>query len=282
MTSLVEQRVAELGLSQSIVPFVLKELHSMQESKAVGSAKGKLDPSKQAAIQTAQRGTRFVSSVRAHARQARKQLDAVVSSFEKSVISEIKRYHSKKIEYPKLKTRTTLMLKGASEQAFQLGVKSAGIVTPTGSLYKLTSHEKKWLDSYLKEEVGHWNKFLDAVRKGQSDRKTLQRVKRYAEAIRSVFESGRVLSVGPDVIIHWVLESGNPCPDCKTLHRYSPYTADSLPTTPKAGQTRCLSNCYCTLRIVKSSPKEVDRVRKRVKKASWIIKKINQARKKRQ
>ena len=278
--SQVRTRVAELGLDEIITPFVLEELRSIQESKAVSTVKGRPDSGKRRDIRTAQSGTRFVSSLRSHARHARKSLDNVISEFEKRIIALVKSYKSGDITFTRLTRAADIVLKESSEKAFQLGTKSAGIVKPNGSAYDLTTQEKSWLASYLKEELKFFNSMLKDVSTGQSDRKTAARIKSYATAIKSVFESGRVLSVGPDVIIEWVLESDNPCPDCKILHRYSPYTVDTLPATPKAGKTRCLANCYCSLKITKTTKSEVAKVKKKSKKATWVLSKIRQAQRK--
>lgn len=288
LESQVEDRVKQLGFDESIIPLVLKELQlqeaeSLKEAKAVGTAKGKPDAEKQIQIATAQTSKRFVSSLRGHSRAAKKTLDRKINALEKHLHSLYRKYKNKDITFRRFSSGSRVALKGMAELAFQLGTKSAGIVSPTGALRPLTDHERKWLDSYLKEELRYFNRFLDAVKASQSDKRSLTRLSHYSQAVRSVFESGRVLSVGTDVIIHWVLESKNPCPDCRLLHRHSPYTSDTLPTVPKGGQTRCRNFCYCSLRIVKSTPEQVQKLRKRKKSARWYLEKLkqNQKRKRR-
>ena len=68
----------------------------------------------------------------------------------------------------------------------------------------------------------------------------------------------------------------NPCPDCVYLAKNSPYTSETLPTTPKTGVTRCRSWCYCTLRVQKVSKRRYNAVRKRNKSAKWHLRKIKQ------
>jgi hypothetical protein len=41
--------------------------------------------------------------------------------------------------------------------------------------------------------------------------------------------------------------SAEHCPDCPPLAAGSPYKWDKLPTVPRAGSTRCRSNCLCFL-----------------------------------
>jgi len=133
--------------------------------------------------------------------------------------------------------------------------------------------EMKWITSYFREEFGYFKKFIQQA-KGLTDKQLKYRVGLYSSAMRSVYESARVLSVGPNVLITWVLQSDNPCPDCQLLARYNPYTPDTLPTTPKGGATRCRGNCYCTLRIEQATSAKVREVRKKHEKAGTILRKI--------
>lgn len=51
-------------------------------------------------------------------------------------------------------------------------------------------------------------------------------------------------------LLEWVVTSGRPCSDCPELERGSPYGPDNpLPTFPGAGDTECLTNCLCLLRV---------------------------------
>lgn len=253
---------------------------TIQEAKAIGTASGKQDKAKQKHIVATQQKGRFVSSLRTHARTASRHLDTEVSSLQKHLTLLVKNYDNDSLTANSFKSRARIAIKQSTETAFILGVKSAGVVSPSGSPYPITKYERKYLDSYLKEELKYLDKFLNDVISKKSPGRIASRISLYANAIRSAYESGRVLSVGPEVIIHWDLESGNPCPDCRFLHKYSPYVPETLPTTPKGGLTRCLGYCYCTLRIVKSSRKSVDAVRKKSKSAAWIIKKIKESRRK--
>ena len=266
LEDLVRERVGELGLNDSITPHVLEELKRIHEAKALGTKRTKPDVSKLSQVLGVQGTPRFASSLRAHARQAGKQIDKNVEGLfdhfwklylqykPKAKLPEPPKgpddtFPKKKpkpvvkggITLSKFKNLSRIALKAQTEEAFKLGVKSAGMVGPTGGLRALTPDEKKWLNSYLREELKHFEKFISSVAKGQSDKRTKQRLKMYATTIKSAYQSGRILSVGTDVEIHWVLESVSPCPDCKLLHRYSPFTVDTLPTVPKGGQTRCFT-----------------------------------------
>lgn len=277
----VRERVAELGLNQSITPYVFKELKRLHEAKALGTKRGKPDATKQAQVSGVQGAPRFASSLRGHAKAAGKLVGKNSEALFNHLWKNYQRFVDEDITLTRFKNLSRIALKAQTEEAFKLGVKSAGIVGPTGGLKSLTADEKKWLGSYLREELKHFEKFIDSIAKGQSDKRTKQRLMMYASTIKSAYESGRILSVGENVEIHWILESANPCPDCRLLHKFSPFTSDTLPTVPKGGQTRCLSHCYCSLRVDKISPEKLAKLRKKKKSANWHLKRLKANRKRR-
>lgn len=249
---------------------------SLEESKAIPADvdAGKGSGAKRADIKTAQTATRFKSAQRSHARQAGKLVDREIKELTNHLINQIEQFRQGELSFNRLERRTSIAFKATLERIFKLGMKSVGLVRPTGSLYALTAAEQKWLKSYLDEELGYFRKFLQQIRRGRTSKEIERRTNAYAEAMRSIFEAGRVLSVGPNVLIYWVLESRDPCPDCRLIAKHNPYTPDTLPTTPKGGQTRCRANCYCTLRITTAPPKEVARIRKLRKSKEWLLRRI--------
>lgn len=271
--------LANLPADRVTTWLVLEELQRIEEGKAVGTVKGKIDSKKHKHVKARQTQPRFVSSLRAHARAASQALDRLVAGLEGALSGLIAKYKAGSLSFKSMDTRTKLLLKTTTEQAFQLGVKAAGLVGAAGGLYPLTPREREWLDSYLREELKYWSNFLNDM-KTASSKQIATRVHNYCMTVKSAYESGRVLSVGTSVIIHWELESDNPCEDCQFLSRHSPYTVDTLPTTPKGGQTRCYSYCYCSLRIVKSSPQAVAAIKRKNKSAQWYLNQIQKRRKK--
>jgi len=278
----VRRRCREFGVSETITPYVLDELTRLHEAKAVTTIKpgGGGIGRKRREVKLRQQSSTFARSQKAHARAASKSLDKTVDEFGDFIVKLIGQYQSNKIAYRRMLTRAQIAFKGQVEQVFKLGMKSVGLVKPTGSLYDLTDNEKKWIRSYVLEEFGYFRKFLDDVKRGATQKVIKRRAFLYASALRSVYESARVLSVGSDVLITWTLESDDPCPDCRELARHNPYTTQNLPTTPKAGTTRCLSNCYCTLRIDKATPAKVAANNKRHVKKDYLLRKIKASRNK--
>jgi hypothetical protein len=278
----INRRAGELGVAETVTPYVLEELkrqqRELEEAKALATAGrgGKGSGRKRQDIRTLQTGSTFRLAQRQHARAAGKKLDVEVKKLADHLQKQIRAYQNEKISFKRLETRTSIAFKSTIETIFKLGMKAVGLVKPTGSAYDLTASERKWIKSYLDEELGYFKRFLKQLKgKESKNRRDIQRrTELYANALKSVYEAGRVLSVGPNVLVTWKLESKNPCPDCKLIHRYNPYTPDTLPTTPKAGQTRCRAYCYCTLEIKTATPSAVKRVRKRHRSANWLLRKI--------
>jgi hypothetical protein len=275
----IRARCFELGVSDHITPYVLAELRRLAETKAVATA-AEPTATKKLKVGALQKQRRFKASQRGHSRAAAKQLDKEIEALNKHLLTQLKSLKAGKISMRRAQARASIAFKETIQRAFKLGMKSVGLVTPTGQLYDLDRNENKWIASYFREEFGYFKKFLRQAR-SQSDKQLKHRVGLYAAAIRSVYESARVLTVGPNVLITWVLQSDAPCPDCKLLARHNPYPPDLLPTTPKAGQTRCRSNCYCVLRIEQVKPAAVRRAQKRHSKPGTVLRKIKKQQKRR-
>jgi hypothetical protein len=276
LESTIQERLRVHGLvpDRETVLEVL-EILRLEEAKSIGSRKKTKPRAKDAQVSQIQQNARFRSSQRGHARNAAKELEKEVASLRIALMQEISKYQEGDISYRRLKTVTALQIKGAAAKAFQLGAKSVGFVTATGALQSLTPDEQSWVDSYVREELKNFDKVLRGVVTGDSDRRIEYRANAYAVALKSVYESGRVLSSGIENLIYWDLESDHPCVDCKLLHRHSPFTAQSLPTTPKGGATRCHHNCKCSLRIVQPSSSQVYKAAASKQKApAWYLRRL--------
>lgn len=78
-------------------------------------------------------------------------------------------------------------------------------------------------------------------------------VESYSASLMAQFNNGLVAAMPQRVEIDWLLDKSEKdiehCPDCLDLTMGSPYTKKTLPTTPKAGDTRCRWRCRCDLKI---------------------------------
>lgn len=254
------------------------------EGKDIGKFRGDISIFKQQALDTAAAMPRPVLTRRGLEKDAGKKLSSLVDKLERSMLKHVARLRAEDPSRQYSPTRFRKEMKAdlmiAYQDAYKLGTRASGVGTASpGLLGHSSADEKKWVDNVLRAETVHFNKLLDALIKGESMSKARIRIRNYANAVRSVYEGSRVLQLPDDSLIHWVLQSNNPCSDCRLLHRLSPYTRDTLPTTPKAGSTRCLSYCFCKFRIVKAKPSEVERVRRKNKSAKSLLDKLKQNRK---
>ena len=74
-------------------------------------------------------------------------------------------------------------------------------------------------------------------------------VNRYAEPPWGAGQQGYGEALGAaDVLIDWQLGADEDhCEDCLDLADGSPYAKGDVPTWPKAGDTTCFDNCYCSI-----------------------------------
>jgi len=112
----------------------------------------------------------------------------------------------------------------------------------------------KFLKQAVSKEMGYLRNFLggDAKRKiAGSYFRGLKRVSGFTASLDAQFFNGMVAGAGPNHVFWW--EVGGTvaahCEDCFSLNFNNPYTRDTLPTVPRAGGTKCMSWCQCTLRV---------------------------------
>lgn len=77
-----------------------------------------------------------------------------------------------------------------------------------------------------------------------------QRAQLYGNALDGAFNAGAVDGGTEGELIYWRLGGGDHCEDCPVLAISGPYTRNTLPTYPRAGETVCRSNCSCFLEFV--------------------------------
>lgn len=260
------------------------EVRDILEGKDIGRFKGDVSIFKQRAIDTAAAMPRPVVTRRGIEKDAKQSLDKLVARLERDMEQLVSRLRSedpsRQLSKTQFRKRMKAAMRIAYKDAYDLGTLASGLGRANSAV---TTHaspdEKQWLDNMFSQEQKYFNKFLAALERGESRTKASQRIRSYANAVRSIFEGSRVLQIPDNTVLHWVLQSKNPCSDCRLIHRLSPYTKYTLPTTPKAGSTRCLANCYCKIRVVKATPAEVARVARKNKSAEHILKKLRANRK---
>ena len=133
-------------------------------------------------------------------------------------------------------------------EAFQLG-QLAAKGDPSYGLPMLSAEDKRWLETFLRKEFTLWKKFLADVESGKTKLDPKKRKEMYVQALESMYNTSRVIATPPMTLYYWDTTPAEHCPHCLYLKSKSPFTKENLPTVPASGDTACLSNCKCHLRI---------------------------------
>ncbi len=150
-------------------------------------------------------------------------------------------------------TRSRTLFKAGYEKAYRLGTDASGL-----DFVKLPSEDLAWLKRVRSSEYKFLNKFADDIIAGKGFMSYDDRASMYIDSIDSTFDAGRVDGYPNEgTKIYWELSPSENCGDCIDLAMNSPYTPDTLPTTPRAGGTMCLSRCNCHLRIRYDRPTSI-------------------------
>jgi hypothetical protein len=119
-----------------------------------------------------------------------------------------------------------------------------------GGMDNLDSEGQEQVSDTLRAEYAFLSAFALAIANGEQSRaKALARIRQYGRATQQSYwkEFSRR---DRDRLINWTLHPAEHCPDCIDIEAGNPYTAETLPTVPGAGDTRCRGNCNCTLEPV--------------------------------
>jgi len=147
------------------------------------------------------------------------------------------------------------IFKQGYETAYRLGTNASGLE----HLDELPKVDLKWLERARSHEYQYLDQFADDIvaQRGMMDYQS--RSEMYVDSMDSMFEAGRVDGY-PDehTWVYWEINPAEHCGDCISLAIDSPYRPNELPTTPRAGDTMCLSNCQCNLRLRYEKPDQIE------------------------
>ena len=125
----------------------------------------------------------------------------------------------------------------------------------------LGDDERRSLAYQTTQEMSFMTKFADDVINQGGKMNYFKRLQMYVDGLNAVFMAGRVAYLPEQVEIIWQLgETDKHCVDCLSFAANSPYSKKTLPTLPRAGNSRCLSNCRCRLnyRFIGSDDKHIN------------------------
>lgn len=111
----------------------------------------------------------------------------------------------------------------------------------------LDAGDEEWLRRAMDDEVGYAKKFGRQEKTGKGKMGRAARSVMYGNTLDGIALHGMVEALPDDARITWKLGNADHCPDCIALAASGPYTKWSLPTTPRAGSTKCKTHCQCSL-----------------------------------
>jgi len=199
---------------------------------------------------------------------AKSKLDELKSQFRAELLNAVKGFKDKRYTGEGMKSISKGAFDKAYAEAYALGLRAAGLTQlEIGGTLTMDQHDKDWMKSSLSHERRYWNEFVTSVITGSIDaawrRFTVeQRIEFYVRTLDHVYETARVVGHPHHSIMYWKLNPAEHCQSCLFLATASPFTRETLPCTPRSGQTQCLANCKCELRIVTTaSTEQWDQVR---------------------
>jgi len=191
-------------------------------------------------------------------RQGFKEYNKVLSRQQTGMEAIAREYERGIINTQDAMKRFNALTKDSYLKQFRAGTKAVG--NPFYQDMGLTRKDISFISKARRAEAGFFRRFLHDIKdpghgapKGtpgaRPKRHSYQkRAGYYAKSGKAQFFNGMVAGAGDKLIVLWVL--GVPqtehCDRCPVLASRK-YTWRTLPTTPRAGDTPCLFNCYCHL-----------------------------------
>lgn len=131
--------------------------------------------------------------------------------------------------------------------AYALGLKKQGVkerAKVSEIISKFTNDDRNHINTMVSEELVYFSKFLEQAQDLEFGMGVEKRIGMYADGLNSIYSGARIAALGNTVLLFWSgPKDDRKCLSCLYLSQAGPYTAENLPTLPKAGDTLCLSNC---------------------------------------
>lgn len=177
-------------------------------------------------------------------KKARAKYNAIKEQFKEEGWNVILKLISGEIDAVQALALLKPIFKKYYTDAFLLGFESSGVAN------LVRKPKLDFIDKSLKEELKYLRKFLEDIQQGKGKMAYKRRWEMYVNTLDHVYYAGKVSMIPKTFVIDWVVDwSAERCEGCRYLYMNSPYTIETLPTTPRAGMTSCLSNCKCKLRV---------------------------------
>jgi GNAT superfamily N-acetyltransferase len=211
----------------------------LQESKSWGRSGN--DAPARGEISTASYILGGQNSDKAIIAAAQKQYRSMKAELSGVLNTHMAAFDTGKISAGQLASRLKTDLAAAQRRAFELGLRASGWTSG------LQEADEKWLAGARRQEWRYLNSFMEDLANGTLKMSAEDRLGLYKQTVDSFFWAGRVDGMPKETLIYWRLGAAEHCADCLDFAAGSPYTRETLPSTPRAGDSACLSNCLCHL-----------------------------------
>lgn len=176
--------------------------------------------------------------------------------FHDELFAALRRYQASELTGAELEKSWRGSIREAWTSAYALGNQAEGYT------HGLEDADFSWLKGAWGEEYGFLGKFVQALESDTLKMSAEDRLEMYVETLDGIWNAGRVDALPENVKIHWKLHPADHCIDCLVLAGASPYDKpgtgnNPLPTTPRAGDTRCIVGCKCELVVEEIPPEAV-------------------------
>ncbi len=175
----------------------------------------------------------------------RRKLREVQQRVRTALLTMIRNHYGGTLGEKKLRENAHRVMKTAWRDVFLAGLRAGGTAgTHKKGMVQLDPIDEKWIRGAMSHEMRYLNGFLKAIVSKTYVMPLERRTTMYVNALKSFYESARVIALPFDAVIHWSgPNDAGTCPGCKYMFEHNPYTKLTLPTTPASGQTPCLTNC---------------------------------------
>lgn len=183
--------------------------------------------------------------------------DELKGQFRDALFRALGRYRQEELTARELEQSWRASIREHWLQAYALGNRSEGYTAG------LEDADRTWLKGAWGEEYRYLGKFVQALDNDALNMPADDRLDMYVETLDGMFHAGRVDALPENVRIHWRLGPVRTehCAGCRQLAAESPYDKpgaggpNPLWTTPRAGDTPCITGCKCSL-VVEEIPVE--------------------------
>lgn len=136
------------------------------------------------------------------------------------------------------------LMRTGAEEAYDRGRQSTGKAIDADS-------SKTYAALLVTQQAPFIYKFGDDVRLNRGNMDKVRRAEMYGVQLDAAFMAGLLRACPSHWVVEWKLGPTEHCEDCEHISGDGPYTVGTMPTVPGAGETSCLSNCGCYLKVVK-------------------------------